>query len=253
MATRKNVPFNGILLYRKNYRENDMLVKFFTNEFGTKMFLIRRGRKQGFKMSADILPFTYGKYEGTISDQGLSYIREPLTTHHYTQISADIVLNAYATYVMSLIDTALPEGEVNHHWFNQLYYALALIDQRVDPAIITNIVEIQLLELFGVQPWLKDCVVCHETNLPLDYSAPYNGLLCQRHWHLDPRRFGLGRRAVFYLQKFSVVNLKQIRSIKVGKGTKNELRNLLDSIYEDTVGIHLKSKKFLDEISQMGF
>ncbi|UQS86542.1 DNA repair protein RecO [Nicoliella spurrieriana] len=253
MAIKKNVVFNGILLYRRNYRENDMLVKFFTNENGTKMFLIRRGRKQGFKMSADILPFTYGKYEGSISQDGLSYIKEPIETHHYQQISADILLNAYATYIMSLIDTALPEGVANHKWFNQLFYALELINHAIDPAVVTNIVEIQLLELFGVQPWLRDCVICHRNDLPLDYSAAYNGLICSQHWHMDPLRFGLSQRTVYWFRKFSVVELKKIRTIDLNQTTKTQLRKLLDSIYDDTVGIHPKSKRFLEEMSQNRF
>ncbi|MEJ6400685.1 DNA repair protein RecO [Nicoliella lavandulae] len=251
MALKKNVTFNGILLYRRNYRENDMLVKFFTREYGTKMFLIRRGRKPGFKMSGDILPFTYGQYEGSISDDGLSYIKEPIETHHYLNISNDIILNAYAMYLMNLIDAGLSEGEASPRWFNQLFYALKLIDQEIDPAIITNIMEIQLLTLFGVQPWLKDCVVCHRDDLPLDYSTNYGGLLCEQHWHLDPLRFNLDQRTVFYFRQFSVINLKTLNSVNVQRPTKVRLRTLLDSIYSDTVGLHLKSKRFLDEMTQI--
>ncbi|MHA8111178.1 DNA repair protein RecO [Lactobacillaceae bacterium Melli_B4] len=251
MAIKKNVPFNGILLYRRNYREHDMLVKFFTNEYGSKMFLVRRGRKPGFKLSSDILPFTYGKYEGSISSDGLSYIREPIETHHYLNITEDIVLNAYATYMMNLIDTGLPEGTPDHRWFNQLFYALQLVDNGIDPAIVTNVVEVQALRLFGVAPELKDCVVCHRNDLPFDYSTNYGGLLCEQHWHLDPNRFHLDQRTIFYLRRFSVVDLKKVRSINVNDETKQRLRWLLNSIYEDTVGIHLKSKQFLDQITKI--
>ncbi|MHA8137943.1 DNA repair protein RecO [Lactobacillaceae bacterium Scapto_B20] len=251
MVLKKDVPFNGILLYRRNYREHDMLVKFFTDEYGSKMFLIRRGRKPGFKLSGDILPFTYGKYEGSISSDGLSYIKEPIDTHHYLNITADIVLNAYATYIMNLVDTGLSEGNPNHHWFSQLFNALQLIDNGIDPAVVTNIVEIQALQLFGVAPELKDCVVCHRNDLPFDYSTNYGGLLCERHWHLDPNRFHLDQRTVFYFRRFSIIDLGRVRSINVNSQTHERLRMLLDSIYEDTVGMHLKSKKFLDEITKI--
>ena len=48
--------FHGIVMYQKAYRERDMLIKFFTEEAGKRMFFIRGAKKRGFKMTADLLP-----------------------------------------------------------------------------------------------------------------------------------------------------------------------------------------------------
>ncbi len=60
MAQQMVTNFNGILLFRRDYRERDMLIKFLTAEYGKKMFFIRGARRRGFKMAAELLPFTMG-------------------------------------------------------------------------------------------------------------------------------------------------------------------------------------------------
>lgn len=251
MSLHQRHRFHGILLYRKAYREHDLLVKFFTAEFGKKMFLIRGAKRQHYKMAADIMPFTYGIYEGSIAKDGLSYLNNSRKTEHYFHIIHDIDLNAYATYIMGLLDAALDDGQVSKKWFNKLFYGLRLIDQGLDPEIITNIFEIQLLNIFGVAPHLKNCVLCGKTDLPLDFSEKYGGLICQRHWGHDPYRFHLKPETVFDLQRLSCISLRRIGKISVHKTTKKQLRRLLDSIYHDSVGLHLRSKHFLDEMHWM--
>ncbi|UQS85442.1 DNA repair protein RecO [Apilactobacillus apisilvae] len=251
MNSQTYMNFHGILLYRKNFKERDMLVKFITAEVGKKMFFIRGARKRGFKMMPDILPFTYGTYSGKISKNNLSYIYSALDDDHYEKISNDIYLNAYATYIMSLIDVAFPDSMPILGWFNKLFEALKLINNGSDAAIITNIIEIQLLIVFGVQPDLHGCVFCHRDDLPLDYSETYGGLVCANHFHLDLHRLHLNARTVFYLRKFSIVDISKISKIKVNQNTKDELRRVLDKIYKDSVGINLKSKHFLDQINNL--
>ena len=138
---------------------------------------------------------------------------------------------------------------MNLSWFLRVKKALELIDEGFDPAIITNIIEIQLLTSFGVRPRLESCVICQNTERLFDYSESYGGLLCQQHWHLDPHRLHLDQRTVYYLRLLSVVDLERLNSIKVKDQTKANLRKTLDEIYEHQVGIYVPAKKFLDQMS----
>jgi len=248
MAQQTITNFNGILLYRRDYRERDMLIKFLTAEYGKKMFFIRGARRRGFKMAAELLPFTMGEYVGDLRDQGLSYINSVKSVQYFEQISQDIELNAYATYIMNLIDVAYPDNQPVGRWYQQITSALQLIDQQVAPALVANVIEIQLLGAFGVAPELRWCAVCGRQDLPLDYSESYGGLLCQEHWHLDPHRLHASQAAIFYLRKFSVLNLSKVHSMTVKKTTAQQLRRILDEIYDNSVGIHLKSKRFIDQM-----
>ncbi|AYM03204.1 DNA repair protein RecO [Levilactobacillus yiduensis] len=240
--------FHGILLFRRDYAERDFLIKFLTAEFGKKMFLVRGAKKKGFKMVADILPFTVGSYVGDIADDGLSYIRTARETRQFQNISADIFKNAYATYIMSLVDQAFPDSQPLPDWYHRVQRALTLIDDGVNAAIVTNIVEIQLMPAFGVAPQLQGCAICGRTDLPFDYSESYGGLLCQQHWQMDPRRLHLAQRTIYYLRQFSVLDLDRVHSINVKPQTEHALRQLMDEIYDSQIGVHPKSKRFLDQM-----
>lgn len=246
---REIATFDGLVLMRKDYRERDMLVKLLTDTYGKHMFFIRGARKRGFRLAAAILPFTSGRYTGSISEEGLSFINSAQEYRQFQSISQDIQLNAYATYILSLIDVAFPDGQAIPKWYQQAQWALKLIDDGFDPEIITNINEIQLLTVFGVAPYWESCVVCQRTDLPFDYSEKYGGLLCQQHWQLDPYRFHASQRAIYFLRQFSIVDLPKLHSIQLKLATKKELRRIIDRIYRDTVGVSLKSKKFIDHMA----
>lgn len=248
MSQTKQAEFEGIVFFRRNYRERDMLVKILTDHFGFKMFFIRGARKRGFRLSAAILPFTQASYVGAVSEDGLSFINAVKESTQYRQILNNIELNAYVSYIFELANAAFGESKPLGAWFNQLQQAVVLIDQGIDPAIITNIIEIRLLTYFGVQPNLHDCVICHRTDRVFDFSESYGGLLCQQHWSVDPHRLQLDRRTIYFLQVFSQLNLFNIHSIKVSQATKIKLRRTLNRIYDNQVGLKLKSRRFLEEM-----
>ena len=90
-------------------------------------------------MAAELLPFTMGEYVGDLRD-GLSFINSVKSVQYFENISQDIALNAYATYVMNLLGVAYPDNQPVGRWYQQLTSALQLIDQNVAPALIANVV-----------------------------------------------------------------------------------------------------------------
>lgn len=247
---RQTETFEGLVMSRQNYRESDMLVKILTDRFGKKMFLLNRARKPGFTLGAGILPFTHADYIGEVRESGLSYLSAIKNATQYRQISDDITLNAYAAYIFGLIDLAFPDGRPVGFWFNQIKQALYLIDSGLDPQIIANVIEVQMLKEYGVEPNWRVCVIDGRADLPLDFSESYGGLLCQNHWDKDPHRLHASPRAIFYLRRFSTLDLNKVERINVKPDTKAELRRILDVIYTDMVGVTPKAKRFLDQMHQ---
>lgn len=242
----------GIILSVRNHRENDRLVKLFTNRFGKRMFFVKGTRKPNSKLKTAILPFTKAMYIADIRDTGLCFLRDAKEVTHYSGMQTDIFLNAYATYVLGLADAALEDGIVDPTLFHKIEMTLTDIDEGYDPEIMVNIFEVQILPYFGVAPELRGCTACGTTEGTFDYSSSYGGLLCQNHWHLDPHRYHASARAVYFLRLFSRINLDQLGEIRVKEETKKELRQLLDMIYEESVGIKLKSKSFIDQMYTWG-
>lgn len=248
---RETTDFRGIVIYRRDYRERDLLVKMLTDKAGPAMFYVRDGKKRGFRMASDLLPFTHGTYIGALADDGLSFINAASETHQYQQIAGDLSKNAYASYLLALVDHAFIDNRPLGGWFDQVAAALNLINRGQDEQVVTNVMETQLLTVFGVAPTWHQCVICGRADRPLDFSEQYGGMLCNQHWYLDAHRFHLDRRTVYYLQQFATLNLQRVNNIKINPLTKQRLQLTLDTLYNDQVGLRLKSKRFIQQMNRL--
>jgi DNA repair protein RecO (recombination protein O) len=250
-VAREITDFRGIIISRQDYRERDLLVKILTDKIGPAMFFVRGAKKRGNRLAADILPFTHGTYIGALADDGLSFINTASETHQYRHIADDLARNAYATYILSLVDHAFPDHRRIGGWFDQVAAALERIDQGVDPQAVANVIAIQLLAMFGVAPNWDQCVICGRNQWPLDFSEQYGGMLCSQHWHLDPRRLHLDRRTIYFLQRLAHANLQKIQTIKINPVTMRHIQAVVDTLYDDQVGLRLKSKHFIDQMNRL--
>ncbi|MBM6754272.1 DNA repair protein RecO [Lactobacillus alvi] len=245
---RINTDFEGLILFRRDYREHDLLVKFLTRKLGPTMFFVRGGRRKGSKIASALLPFSYGTYVGWLEAGELSYLVAAKETHQFKRIGPNLEANAYATYLLDLVGVAFEEGRAIGAWYDQVLTALKLIEAGMDSQVIVNVLEVQLLGRFGVAPIWDGCVICGRQDLPLDYSEALGGVLCQQHWSKDPHRLHLDRKTVNYLRMFAHLNLQKVANVKVDQATRRGLRQALDQVYTDQVGLRLKSKHFIDSL-----
>ena len=238
----------GLILFARDYKEKDKLVKIFTESFGKQMFFIKGAHRKNNPLTPALLPFTQGVYIGDFRTEGLSFINGSKEIKPFFAIQQDIFLNAYATYILNLVDTAVDDRVYDPHLFSFTLQALTLIDEGKDPEIITNIFELQILPRCGVSIDWHGCRVCGETKGKFDYSSKYSGLLCEAHWDMDPRRYHGDPRAIHFIRLFSAVSYEKLNSIDLAQETKVQIRKVIDELYNEYVGIHLKSKKFIDQM-----
>lgn len=242
------VESKGLILFAKNHKEKDKLVKIFTESAGKQMFYVRGIHRKNNPLTAAILPYTKATYIGSFQTEGLSFLNAAKYITPFQQIQADIFKAGYATYLLNLADAAIEDHVYDPNLFHFLDQALTLIDEGKDVEIITNIFEIQLMQRFGVNLHFRDCVVCHQTTGKFDFSSAYSGILCDKHWELDPHRYHGDPRAIHFLRLFHQIEYSKIQSIALQIETKRAIRQVIDELYEEYVGINLKSKKFIDQL-----
>lgn len=239
----------GLILFAKNHREKDKLVKIFTEKYGKRMFFVRNAMRKNNPLTVAIQPFTEAVYVGKINEEGLSFLNDAKEVTSFQKIQQDIFISAYATYLLNLADVAIEDGVYDPALYGFTKNILQLMDGGKDPQILTNIFEIQILERFGLDfDWLH-CRICGKTQGKFDFSSAYHGVLCEEHFYKDPRRYHSSPRAVHFIRMFSSITLEQINSISVSEQTKRELREMIDALYEEFVGVSLKSKQFIDKMA----
>ncbi|MCC9813045.1 DNA repair protein RecO, partial [Streptococcus agalactiae] len=181
-----------------------------------------------------------------------SYIDDYKEVLAFQETNSDLFKLSYASYITSLADVAISDNVADAQLFIFLKKTLELIEDGLDYEILTNIFEVQLLERFGVALNFHDCVFCHRVGLPFDFSHKYSGLLCPNHYYKDERRNHLDPNMLYLINRFQSIQFDDLQTISVKPEMKLKIRQFLDMIYDEYVGIHLKSKKFIDDLSSWG-
>ena len=239
----------AIILWTKNHKEHDKLVKIFSQKDGKFMCYARGVHKKNNALNSAIQPFTKAVYLGKFTKDSLSFLNAAKEVEPYRNIQQDIFINAHATYILRLADAVIDDNKTDEPLFAFVDLALTMLDNGNDEEIITNIFEIQLLPRFGAQINWLDCAICQENQGAFDYSMKYHGVLCQKHFDKDQRRLHASAKTIHLLRMFSQISYERIGNIGVKKETKQELRAVIDQLYEEYVGLHLKSKTFLDQMA----
>ena len=240
----------GIILYNRAYKESDRLVKIFTEEAGKRMFFVKQAPQS--KLQSVIQPLTVADFIMTISDTGLSYIMDYKSIRAYPKISGDLFSLSYATYLLALTDAAISDKVLDPHLFAFLVKTLDLMEEGLDYEVLTLIFELQLLDRFGVKLNFHECAICHRVGLPFDFSHRIAGLLCPDHYQEDPNRSHLDPNVPYLLDRFQAVRFEDLKTISLKADLKKKLRVFMDAIYDDFVGIRLKSKQFIDDLEKWG-
>ena len=76
--------------------------------------------------------------------------------------------------------------------------------------------------------------------------------MCPEHYYQDERRSHLHPNIPFLLNQFQSVEFETLETISLNKEIKQQLRHIIDQLYDEYVGIHLKSKKFIDSLGDWG-
>ena len=234
----KSLTSQGLVLYNRNFREDDKLVKIFTEQAGKRMFFVKHASKS--KLAPVIQPLTAANLLMKINDDGLSYIEDYQNVVTYHRINEDLFIMAYASYVAALADASLQDNQSDPALFAFLQKTLELMNNGLDYEVLTNIFEIQILSRFGVSLNFHDCAFCHRT------------VLCPDHYHQDERRCHLNPNLPFLLDQFQAVRFSELETISLKPDIKKQLRDFIDLLYDEYVGIHLKSKKFIDSLGDWG-
>ncbi len=246
----QSITSKALILYNRNFREDDKLVKIFTEQAGKRMFFVKHAVNS--KLSPVIQPLTIANLLMKINDEGLSYIQDYQDVQSFNRINNDLFIMSYATYVAALADASIHDNQPDAALFAFLEKTLELMNQGLDYEILTNIFEIQILSRFGVSLNFHECVFCHRTGMPFDFSFKWNGLLCPEHYYQDERRSHLHPNIPFLLNQFQSVEFETLETISLNKEIKQQLRHIIDQLYDEYVGIHLKSKKFIDSLGDWG-
>ena len=146
---------NAIVLSKLKYRDNDLIVKCYTQQFGIVSFLIRGvlKRKKGpvktayFQLLSQLqLVITYK------NNQSLHTIKDVKLNHAYTSLHSNVIKSAVVMFLSEVLSSILQEEEENKTLYSYIETTLLWFDTHSKSSNFHLLFLLNLTKYLGFYP-----------------------------------------------------------------------------------------------------
>ncbi|MFJ8236912.1 DNA repair protein RecO [Ureibacillus sp. NPDC094379] len=241
--------WEGIVLKTKSYGESNKIVTLMTREAGKVAAMARGAKKPTSRLAGVTQTFMHGVYM-IQRTTGMGTLQQGEHLDSMRTIQTDIIATAYASYIVELIDRLIEEGRPEPFAFEVLQQSLHAIEEGYDPEAITLFVDWKLLPYAGIQPILHACASCGAVDGEFAYSFSQGGFLCHRCFHIDPYIIRLTPKQLQLIRMFHSVPIEQVGKLDLKRETKQFIKKIVTTIYEEQTGMRLKSRTFIEQLER---
>ncbi|GAW93429.1 DNA repair protein RecO [Calderihabitans maritimus] len=241
----------GVVIRGRDYGEADRIITLYSRQHGKVDAIAKGVRKPKSRMRGGVQLFTFSSfllYPGrTLDTVTQCEIIEP-----FTLLREDLTRFAYASYLVELVNSLVPERDANEKLFFLLLASLHLLT-REDPEVSVRFFEIRLLSLLGYRPQLQNCVQCGKfvPDKSIKFSVRLGGVLCRDCSPEDKSAFSISKGALTVLDQLTKIDPRRIGRLKISVPMRQELERMLCEYILYRAERQLKSLDFIFNLRRL--
>ncbi len=237
----------GFIVNEIPYKESSKIINVFTKEHGIIGITCKGAKSLKSSLRAVTTKYTYGIFNIYFKENKLSTLNSVDIIDNLSNIKQDLTLISYVTYITELVTQVVKQGE-SQEVYDIFINTILKLNQGLDPLILTNILEIKMLDYLGVSLNFNSCNICgNKTNI-VTIDGDVGGYVCK---DCLTNEIIVSPNTIKMLRMYYYVDIKSITKLKISLNTKNEINEFLSKYYDRYTGLYLKSKNFLDKILKM--
>lgn len=237
----------GIVLGETNYSESSKILNVLTKEYGLIGIMSKGSRNMKSKLRGVCRKLVYGTFHIYYKENGLSTLIGVDVKNSFNEILKDLTKISYASYMVDLTLQVVKQND-EEDIYELLKQILLKMEENLSPSVLTNILEIKLLNYLGVSPMLDGCSICGSTKDIITLSSTRGGYVC-RNCYTDEGI--ISDKAIKLIRMFYYVDIASITKLDISTDTLKEINKFIEDYYDRYTGIYLKSKNFLRKITQL--
>ena len=234
----------GIIIGEVPYHETSKIINVLTKEDGLIGIVAKGAMRPKCPYMGLTSKLTYGYFHINYRDN-LSSLIEVDLINSFKNIKKDLIKMSYSIYLTDLVNQVY-KHEQNKEIYSNYIASLIKINEGFDPLVITNILELKMLDYLGIRPCIDKCVSCHNTSDIVTISSYRGGYLCKNCLNNEKT---VNIKTIKLLRMFYYVDISKIEKLEISENIKKELNLFIDDYYDRYSGLYLKSKNFLNKIS----
>ena len=243
----KIVDVDGIVLQDTNYGESSKILNVLTKEYGLIGVMSKSCRGVKSKLRGVSRNLVYGTFHIYYKENGLSTLIGVDVKNGFLNILQDLSTISYASYILDLVRQVIKEND-STDIYDFTISTLTKINEGLDPMVLTNILELKLLDYLGVRPSIDSCSLCGNTDNIVTLSSSSGGFVCKNCYSDE---ILVNEKTIKMIRMYYYVDIDKITKLDVSNEVKKEINDFLDDYYDRYTGIYLKSRKFMKDIERI--
>lgn len=237
----------GFVINEIPYGETSKIINVLTKEHGLIGVLAKGAKSMKSKFRASTGRYSYANFEIYYKEDKLSTLTSVDVINPLKNIHSDLTLISYTTYISDLVNQVVKQS-YSKKIYDLFINTILNLEKKLDPVVVTNILEIKLLPFLGVGINLDSCAICgNKTNI-VTIDGSRGGYVCLNCYSNEKI---VSKEAIKLLRMYYYVNIASISKLNIDESVKMEIDNFLNSYYEDYTGLYIHSKKFLKNIIEV--
>lgn len=240
---------HAIVLNAVDYSESDLILTFYTEEFGKVKGIAKGARKsrRRFVGTLDAPSHIRGVFHHN-NKSDLVRVEAATLAEGFSGLKSDLMRYANACCLLELVSETTREGQSGPGIYGLLLEFLHLLETAVfDPALLCFF-EIRLMAMAGFQPHLDGCVTCRRTfdtasGPRIYFSSARGGTVCSSCSGGLGMPISIGTARM--LSSAARLDTDKLGRLKLGHGMLDESETLIDDFIRHHIGKELKTKRFL--------
>ncbi len=237
----------GIIISETPYGDSSKIINVITKEYGVIGIMCKGVKSLKSPLRTKTLKFTYGNFHISYKENKLSILIDVDIIDNLRAIKEDIELISYLSYITYLTYQVTKQN--NDPEIFELYKNIILkLNEKQDPLILTNILELKYLDYLGVGLNLDSCIKCGSKKNIVTLDPDEGGYLC-RDCYTNEKI--ISPKAIKLIRMYYLIDIPSISKIDIKKDVASEINYFLDKYYERYTGLYLQSKDFLKRINKL--
>ena len=241
------IDVEGIVISETPYSESSKIINVLTKEYGTIGMMAKGAKKLKSNLRSGTNKLSYGTFHIYYKSNGLSTLTGVDIINNFKNIITDIEKVSFAYYITELASQVM-KHEYNKEVFNILISSLLKINEGYDAAVITNILELKMLDYLGVRPIIDECASCGSKANIITISGDRGGYICK---NCRQNEYIVSDKAIKLIRMFYYVDISKISKLSISDNVKKELDMFINEYYDRYTGLYLKSKSFIKDLEKL--
>tara|TARA_R110000868_G_scaffold185488_2_gene427457 strand:+ start:648 stop:1367 length:720 start_codon:yes stop_codon:yes gene_type:complete len=232
---------HAIVLSKIRYRDNDLIVKCYTQQYGVLSFLLRGVLKSKKGLTKTAYFQLLSQLQLVIvynPNRSLHTIKEAKINHLYSSIHTNILKGSIVMFLSEVLSNILKEEEQNETLFSFIETTLLWLDTHSEYSNFHLLFLLKLSKYLGFYP--------EKINLEYDY------------FNLEDGKFEVKQLGIYTVSGENIMLLKQLlgtkfealSNVKIGTKQRQSFLNMLLLYYELQLG-EFKKPKSLQVLNQV--